>query len=579
MKNNAIKLTLFMGAFISSTSYAQLFSGENDASRNIDLLEKQRMQEQVEEEKEQERRIYENNNQKDLLVEPNLSQSNVKFRIKKINIENDNLLNLSAQRNKIIESYVDTDMGYAEVIKLVTELTNFYIAKGYVTTQATIVPGSLKEGELNIRILWGSLLGFKKNGTEPDWREKIRLFSAMPFAENKPLTISGIDQALDNIMRVSPSDRLQIMPTDRTGMSEIDHISKSIIPISIHAGMNNSGYKESGWGQYYLSSSLKNAIGINDILNYYYSYNDLHNKKDKQSSKSISYSFPVGYWAADLSYYKSQYNKIISGLYNSGYKTDGSSERFSLKLSRVLYRNKSGKFTSYVKVEHRKNENNIMDTPISVSSKNYSSATAGLTWVGPLINGWGYSDLSITTGRPWFNSAWKNDPDLKGFDVNYNKINGVINWNKNIAEVIPGRLSIDYDLNGAFQYTNDQLVSDAKYSIGDEYTVRGFKESSVSAERAAWISNTIRMPITVNYATLYRVSPFIGVDFGMARKNCLSTSLCPKDYLSGAATGIKFNSKYFNGSFGAGWPMKKPKSLENSKVDHYTVYFNFDLGF
>jgi len=578
MKLNAIKLALFMGVFISSSGNAKLFSYENEASRNIDLLEKQRMQEEVEEEKKQEKIIY-NNSKDDFLINKSHSKSDVKFKIKKINIENDNIFDLSSQRNKIIESYIDTDMGYAEVIKLITELTNFYIAKGYITTQATIVPGSLKNGELDIRILWGTLLGFEKNGAAPDWREKIRLFSAMPFAKNKLLTISDIDQALDNLMRVSPLDRLQIMPTDQTGMSNINHISRSIFPLSIHAGMNNSGYKESGWGQYYLSSSLKNMIGINDVLNYYYSYNDLNAKKDKQSSRSISYSFPIGYWTADLSYYKSQYNKIIGAMYNGGYKSDGSSERYSLKLSRLIFRNSNGKITSYLKTEHRKNNNNIMNIPITVSSKNYSSITGGLTWVGPFYNGWGYSDLSVTAGRPWFNATWKKDPDLKGFDIDYKKINGVINWSKTIFELIPNRLSIDYDFNGAFQYTTDSLVSEAKYTIGDEYTVRGYKESSVSAERAAWVSHTVKIPIIVNYATIYRVSPFIGMDFGMARKNCPSESTCPKDYMSGAAAGVKLNSKYFNGSFGAGWPMKKPKSLENTKIDNYTVYFNFDLGF
>lgn len=568
-----------MGVFISGTSSADFFSKQNDANRNIDLLEKQRIREQVEEEKKQEKKILNNKNDEETLAVDDSQENSIKFKINKITILNDDIYNLSAQREKVIDNYINTEMGSIEVFRLVSELTNFYIKKGYVTTQVTIIPASLKTGELSLRVLWGTLHGFQKNGSKPNWREKTRLFTAMPLAKGKPLRMSDIDQALDNMMRVSPSDRLQIVATDKSGQSTINHISDRFIPLSLHLGMNNSGYKESGWNQYYASASLKNILGINDVFNYYYSFNDLKNKKDEQQSKNLSFSFPIGYWSTDFSYYQSSYIKNIGGIYNGGYKSDGSSERYSLKLSRVFHRNDKGKFTGYLKIENRKNNNSIMNIPISVSSKNYSSATTGLTWVGPIVRGWGYADLSMTAGRPWFNSAWKNDPDLDGFDINYKKLNGIINWNKQILEMVPGRISLDYELNGAFQYTNDRLVSDARYTLGDEYTIRGYKENSVSAERVAWISNTFKIPLNIDYATIYRISPFVGIDFGMARKNCSTNTLCPKDYLSGAAAGFKFTSKYFNGSLSSGWPMKKPKSLENTKLDNYNLYFNVDVGF
>lgn len=579
MRSIAFKITFCIGFIISLPTNAELFTSENDAKRNIDLLERQRLREQVEEEKKQEREYLENKTIGKNTFNKNIGGNNYKFKVKKIELLNDNVYNLSSQRSKIIEKYINTEMGNAEIFNLIAELTNFYIKKGFVTTQVTVVPSTLKDGELTLRVLWGTLLNFQHNGKNPGVREKIRLFSAMPFTEGKPLNISDIDQALDNIMRVSPSDRLQIAATDKTGKSIINHISERNIPLSLHMGMNNSGYKDSGWNQYYASSTLKNIVGINDLLNYYYSYNDLNNKNDKQNSKSISYSFPFGYWVADFSYYQSNYIKTIGGMYNGGYKSDGSSRRYTLKISNTLFRNDKGKVTGYLKTESRKNSNNIMNVPISVSSKNYSSVSSGLTWVGPFSNGWGYTDLSMTMGRPWFNSAWKNDPDLKGFDINYKKINGIFNWNKNLFELIPGKASIDYEFNGAFQYTTDQLVSDARYTIGDEYTIRGYKENSISAERVAWISNTFKIPVNVNYATIYKISPFVGIDLGMARKNCLSDSSCDKDYLSGAAAGIKFNSKYFNSSVSSGWPMKKPKSLQTTKLDNYNLYFNFDIGF
>jgi len=323
---------------------------------------------------------------------------------------------------------------------------------------------------------------------------------------------------------------------------------------------------------------LKNTLGLNDTLTWYSSYNDLHAENDNQSAKSLSFSLPLGYWLFDSSYYKSSYKKTIGGVYG-GYVSDGQSERLSVKASRTLFRNATGKYSAWLKVEKRKNENNIMHFPIAVSSKNYSSLNAGVNWVGGLAGGWGYADLNMTVGVPWFGAAWKQDADLAGFRLDYKKYNGGLNWSRRLAATDSGRLALDYEFNSGFQFSNDRLVSDAKYSLGDEFSVRGYKEDTVTAERAAWLANTLKVPVQINYARINTLSPFVGFDFGMAAHNCKGAGSCEHDYLTGAATGIKISGKDFSGAVTAGWPVKKPASLKNSTIDNYTLYLNLNLGF
>lgn len=526
-----------------------------------------------------EQRIQQDNTARDALLNPSDKESRHQFKIKEILIEDDDKYEFSSERNAIIDTYLNTDMGEQEILNLVRELTNFYISRGYVTTQVTIVPGSLRSEKLILKVLWGSISGFLHNGEEPGWREKTRLFSAMPFATGRRLTISDIDQGLDNLLRVSPGDNLQIMPTETSGYSLINHQGESIFPLSLHAGINNSGSRAAGWHQYYLNTSLRNILGLNDTIGYYYSYNDLNADTDNQSARSISMSIPLGYWSFDTSYYKSKYNKVIGGNFG-GYGSDGKSERLSLKVSRTLYRNANGKFTGYVKAEKRSNENNIFGFPIAISSKDFSSLNTGMTWVGGMAGGWAYFDLSMTAGVPWFNSAWKEDRDLAGFDLDYKKYNGMLSWSKRLASSQSGRLSVDYEINSGFQYSNDVLVSDARYNIGDEFTIRGFKDDVVSAERAMWVSNTIKLPLIIQYARVNQIAPFTGFDIGMARRNCPgAANNCERDYMSGAAVGFKMNGKDFSGALTSAWPVKKPASLSNRKVDNQTIYFNLDVGF
>lgn len=578
MKRTILAL-LFMGlganySYAAGTGYTL-----NEAQRNLDRIDKEKQKNIISQEKQREQEIQQGEAAQSNTVEGEARASKFHFLIKEIVIENDDRYEFSAARNAIINRFKNTEMGDQEIILLIKELTDFYISRGYSTTQVTIIPGSLRSGRLQLRILWGKVAGFLHNGEQPGWRERMRMFSALPFAREKKLNMSDIDQGIDNLLRVSSSDQLLIEPDDRHGYSLINHVGNGVFPVSVYLGVNNSGYRDTGWYQYFINASLKNGLGLNDTLSYYYSWNDLYAGDDNQSAKSFSFSLPLGYWLFDASYYKSSYKKTIGGYYG-GYISDGKSERFSFKIGRTLYRNASGKYSAWVKAEKRVNENNIMDFPIAVSSKTYSSIAGGLTWVGSLYGGWGYADLSMTAGIPRFGSAWKEDKDLKGYDLDYKKYNGALSWNRRLATSASGRTGLEYDLSSGFQFTNDRLVSDANYNMGDEFTVRGFKENGVAAERALWLSNTIKLPVQINYARLNAISPFVGFDLGMARRNCATNATyCVRDYMSGAAAGIKLSAKDFSGSFTTGWPVNKPASLKNTEVDNYTLYFSLSAGF
>ncbi|WP_320407111.1 POTRA domain-containing protein, partial [Yersinia proxima] len=70
----------------------------------------------------------ENKNESDSL------RSGIKFLIHHINIEDDDIYMHSPQRQKIINRFLNTEMGQQEIMALVRDLTNFYIGKGYATT-------------------------------------------------------------------------------------------------------------------------------------------------------------------------------------------------------------------------------------------------------------------------------------------------------------------------------------------------------------------------------------------------------------------------------------------------------------
>lgn len=545
--------------------------------QELDRLERQNNQYLIEEAKRTEQLL-----QRQRAINPTndellrSSPAGYKFLIKTINVVNDDLFSASPERTAIIERYQGKTLGKEEIFNLTKELTDFYIARGYATTLLTIETSNLKEGVLNLKVLWGKINNFKVNGAPPTFRESTRLFSAYPFAQGKILNMQDIDQSVENLLRVSDSDNIQVEPSVIESTSDLNLISTPEFPLSASIGINNSGNKSEGWQQYYSSLTVKNLAGFNDIFNAYYSWNNLKQHSDDMDSLSLSYGIPFGYWLFDASYYKSSYEKTIGGYYG-GYLSEGDSKRTSLRMSRMLSRNSTGKTSAYMKLEYRDNQNSIEHTPIGVSSKDYTSLSSGINYVGSLMGGWFYGDLGFTAGVPWFGATWTHDKDLVGYDIDYIKYTGLASWTRPVAQF--SRLGLTYELNSSFQYTPDTLISDAKISLGDEYTVRGYKDDTVMSDSGIYINNTLQLPFTVNVAGVNQLTPFLGYDLGLAKDNCPAGVSCQSQFMMGATVGAKLSTRYFSSSISAGWPVRKPQSFDNRKIDNTVAYYKMEAFF
>lgn len=571
------KIALLVVPFISAAHASGVLPSQQN-KQELDRLERQNNQYLIEEAKRTEKFLQQQRTQRE--SEPGVgvgASSSVTFKIDKIEIMNDDLFASSPEREAIIERYQGRELGKAEIFMVVKELTDFYISRGYVTTLLGIEPGNIKNGVLKLRVLWGKINDFRVNGQAPTFRERTRLFSAYPFAQSKILNMQDIDQAVENLLRVSHSDNIQVEPSVLDGASDLNLLTQPLFPFAVSAGVNNSGTEAEGWQQYYGSITTKNIAGLNDIFNAYYSENNLKNNNDNQRAWSLSYSLPLGYWGFDTSYYKSTYDKTIGGDFGQ-YASDGSSERSSVRISRMLSRNASGKTSGWVKVEKRDNDNRFENTQIDVSSKRYTTLSSGLTYVGGLMNGWFYGDLSATAAMPWFGAAWKGDRDLEGFDLNYVKYNGIASWTRPLFQ--SGRLGGVYELSTGFQYTPDTLVSEAKMTLGDEFTVRGFKDSYLMVDSGAWIANTLQLPFDINLAGISQFTPYLGYDFGFSKDNCpKGVNTCDSQFMMGAAVGAKLTGNYFSSNLTAGWPVKKPDSMDGNTVDNTVVYYKLEVNF
>jgi len=568
LKLRTVSAAASMLAAISGSALAQAPS--RDARNDLNYLERQRQQDHIQQEIAREREILEQHGatapQAD--TKPATPAPEAKFLVTEIELLGDP--HPDAEVKAILEARRGTTMGATEISAIIRDLTNHYIGKGFVTTIVTVHPGTLAGGKLTLEVKWGTIKGVTINGQPPQGiRDSLRLFSALPFAEGSVLDMENLDQAVDNLLRAGGNDRIRIVPSVAEGASVLDVIDSGGKPLTFGAGLNNSGRQEEGWHQYSATLGVNNLLGLNDTISTYYAEQDYKDGDNLQRIGSVNYSLPLGNWMLDASWYGSRYEKAVGGDFGK-YRTDGSSQRYNARLSRLLQRNASGKTSGYIRAGVRDNDNAIEGMELGVSSKQYSEFGAGVTHVGALGGGWVYGDVSVSAGVPWFGAAWRDDPHLAAFDTDYFKVNGMVTWSRPFRI---GPVELQYEAGGGFQYSPSTMVNDAQLSLGDEFTVRGFKDTAFYGDSGAYLSNTVKFPIRAGVLGGIEVAPFVGYDMGFVNSNLEGRA---PEYLIGAAAGLRFASKYVTSSFSYGWPLKAPSQPQPlAKAINYRLDIRF----
>ena len=88
----------------------------------------------------------------------NENLNEVKFYISKINLSDDKKLLNEIEKERILSKYLGKSLGGTDLTNLLAELTNRLIAKGYITTTASIAQDNdLSTGVLNLEILYGKI--------------------------------------------------------------------------------------------------------------------------------------------------------------------------------------------------------------------------------------------------------------------------------------------------------------------------------------------------------------------------------------------------------------------------------------
>jgi len=544
--------------------------------------------------------------------------------IKQIDLNGNTIYSEKKLRKRFLSKHENQCISKIIIDDIKNNLENFYISKGYTLARVYFNFTKLNENILDVVIYEGivdeikiqtptsekSENSFQKLlGSIKNFRNKTKVFTAFPFKKNKVYNLRDFEQGIDQMNRLASNNViLDTRPDEdnKEGYSDIIVKNKPKNTTSVKLGYDNSGSESTGKRKKKATLSQDNLLALND--NIYISYtkdNEDHSSEKFSKSLYSSISIPLGYWTTKASYSKSEYLTTINGVARN-FKSSGDTITQNYGIDKVIIRRQKFKNSLGFDLDVKETNSYIEDVKSETGSRKlsigelYSNNTlytkAGTFFLKP----------SYERGLDWFNaksddrdsSQMNNTTPRAQFEIF--KLYGYWNTNFNLPKT---QIPLNYMFAFNTQNSQDTLFGSEQFSVGGQYSVRGFSESSISGDNGYNIRNDLKIntlhllpqnwtksnlmlfgskkSLSISNA-LSRTYLSVFYDYGYARNHKVLNGYEDKGYMSGTGVSLNYNGNYFDWDITYAKGLHSPQYLrtrDNISEDRESVYFNVSVGF
>ena len=309
--------------------------------------------------------------------------------------------------------------------------------------------------------------------------------------------------------------------------------------------------------RYFLNTH--NIFGLNESLDFSYQQKLQRQYKERDAKNfSFSLNIPFKYWSFSYSYDSSEYLRTINAL-GRKYKATGNTETQTFGLRKMLHRNEDHKIDIGTRISLKDSKNYIDDIRLISSSRKLSVLTIDSSYTGRVFSGLLSANGSVSFGLKRFGANKDHEEPFRDEytpKAQFRKYNVNISWYRPIHKFY-------YKIFIGGQYSKDILYSQEKIGIGDDTSVRGFKDESTQGDKGFYIRNEI------GYKGSEILEPYIAYDYGRVFNNKVNENKV--ETLQGVAVGVRGYFKGFEGSFSIAKPIDKPTYFRNNKPVVYTT--------
>ena len=583
------KLVTFLFLVLNVLSFSDTFNNNED-ERTILKQEQRSEQERLQKEFQKREEIF-NQLKSEKTDKQEVSTNEIKFHISQINLEdNERLLN-EIEKENILGKYIDKDLGSTDITNLITDLTNRLIAKGYITSVATISEDNdLSTKTLNLKIIPGKIEKIILN--EDKGFDNLKKYFLVDTKAGKVLNIRDLDTTTENFNYLEANNMtMEIIPSEIQSHSIVKLKNEMKEKFTVSVLTNNYGEdRQNAIWRGGVSINIDSPLGIGDRV--YFSYMTVHKKKPDRSWKRTTESLkpgeiapigPKGYdprkdtlpYKRDLDLYNFRYTlkfnsytlslgssrtENTSSFYtpNTVYDMETVSSTFSMNLDKILWRNQKNKISLGVGLKRKHNESYIEDTKLSdrILTIGDISLNGTTVFYGGLLSG----SLDYERG-------------IRALGASSTPKSQFMKYTMNVDYYKPITKRLAYRLDTTAVYSNDVLYGSEKQSIGGVGSVGGYhRRGNIQGDKAIEIQNELSYRI-LDSEKFGRISPYLSYSYGRVKNN-KNNSKYGKGYITGALLGLRYNMKYLDLDVAYAKPLThsgyiKPKNRE--------IYFSATL--
>ncbi len=550
-----IRVVLFLPLVIFakfSDAEPMLFPANKDS---IQFEQKRRLELEV-----QQREALENQNA--VTVDPTLksaSDDSLCFKVSQIELVGVSVF-ASSMNKRWILPYQSQCLSLEAIQNITKQITNDYIEKGYITSQAFIPEQDLSSQHLRIHVIEGRI----ESITIEDSPSRL-VAMTFPHLTGGILNLRDIEQGLEQLNRsASAHYTIDIQPGNESGYSRVVIQKKARnIPLSSQLNLDNSGNKSTGKRLLTGGLTADSLFGLGEQWSFNVSTDTDFNHSHHSRYAVAAINVPYGYWSYRYQFYR---NSTLQPFQASGqqYRYEGKNTNQQFDVSRLIYRDGKQRLTLQGSLKHKNANTQLASQTLSISSPTLTSLSFTPQYSTTL--GQGY--FTFNPAAEWGISAFGASPDTLAKDSprsHYRKFS----LSSSYQYFFPNGMTYLTSFYG--QYSPDNLYGIERISIGGQYSVRGYHEQSLSGNRGGYWRNEINKDIANTAIGQLR---FIGaLDYGFIGSDKYHVE---HNTLAGGAIGLSFtgNSLFYT-QFLLSKPLHYPSQL---KPDNWSTYWSVSFS-
>ena len=439
------------------------------------------------------------------------------FPIKDIELKGADSLS-AADRTLLLKPYVGQCLGVSQLNELLKVITDYYIAKGRVTSRAYLPQQDLSGGHLQVLVVEGKLEALRSaEGSNVTDRE---LAMAFPGKVGEALNLREVEQLVDQLNRLpSKQAQMELTPGKEVGGSDVVVKNTAQKPWRASLSRNNDGQRSTGEQQWGAGLEWDSPLGLADQLVLRGGHDAISDHQKTSKNTMLYYNVPWGWWNFSYTYSESDY-RALGQADTFSFKQSGDSQNHQLRAERVVHRDDVSKTSVNVGLAHLRTNNYVFTTRLD-SSTRLSEMQVGINHgrrVGSAFvnmdlgmqNGIGLLDAQSQDERGEFGSRQPNSRYRK-YTATVSYLQPFTLWGE----------SFSFTSLATGQRSEDVLFSPQRMSLGGSASVRGYKDQQLTGDSGGYWRNDLRWsrPVTLGWLrpVFGEYGASVGYDQGVIR--------------------------------------------------------------